>query len=655
LKNKITPKFLKRANTELGGKNFTEQQFVEKVLITSNYSLKEFSNKIGDLRNHIFKHLAGLKLEMDLGNRTKIIRLGRDPIKDKFFVNSDGKYPLSADRVGHNSKIKGRVDSKDTVAAKYQLGSQDSKNGVIEDIKGDRYPISKLTVIQQPMKGLISRALTASLLNKISFTAPDKHGQIMNFFAYHEQNRGDVHKTTERLKIKCQKTMLEVEGVILKAPTIHMGGDETMMRSPKEVAEGEWKVSDYKFFESPVRDPIKVATLILHEGRKGLAGQERGNITKMLSEVYNMLRKKGGFVYEGCIDGLSKDNFTVMSTDIIDVDDYHSKKKDAGYDLIICVLMGDEIDNNHTYKKIVSTGDSIKGVRTCCLNYATIKKGLKESRMQAIVENFTMKINFKSEGVNHKAVISHFPKDSMMIGADVTHAETESSSSSIAAIIGSVDDTFTKYVPIHASQNHRQEMISKFRSHVEKLIESYHEINNKYPKHIFYYRDGVSESQFQQVLNEEVKQTVDALHKFKLSGDTKVNCVIVQKRHTTKLFCHSKEDQVGRTKNTPAGTIADTVIVNARDRMEFYLQSHFACKGTARSTKYVVIKNDSDLSMADYEIATNGLCNNYQLAPKAVSLPAPVYYAHKHADRARCYEGGILAYDHERPLQRNVI
>lgn len=59
--------------------------------------------------------------------------------------------------------------------------------------------------------------------------------------------------------------------------------------------------------------------------------------------------------------------------------------------------------------------------------------------------------------------------------------------------------------------------------------------------------------------------------------------------------------------------------------------------GTSRPTCYNVIRDDSDMGADEIEMFTYALCFVYQRATKAVSIPAPIYYADLAAYRNRAY------------------
>lgn len=52
-----------------------------------------------------------------------------------------------------------------------------------------------------------------------------------------------------------------------------------------------------------------------------------------------------------------------------------------------------------------------------------------------------------------------------------------------------------------------------------------------------------------------------------------VTFLVVQKRHHTRFFPLKKEDEDGKNRNVPAGTIVDSTITHPKE-MDFYLVSH---------------------------------------------------------------------------------
>jgi len=147
----------------------------------------------------------------------------------------------------------------------------------------------------------------------------------------------------------------------------------------------------------------------------------------------------------------------------------------------------------------------------------------------------------------------------------------------VAACIGSYDKDHCIYsasikVQERSTKAQAVEMIKEFDVMIQDLLDVYYTHNKRYPKHIIYYRDGVSESQFRQVLNHEYTKLLEGC---KLRGiEPRVSFITVQKRHHTRFRPKNVNDpRINRKGNIPPGTTVDTHVVHPTD-YDFYLCSH---------------------------------------------------------------------------------
>jgi len=129
------------------------------------------------------------------------------------------------------------------------------------------------------------------------------------------------------------------------------------------------------------------------------------------------------------------------------------------------------------------------------------------------------------------------------------------------------------------------------------------------PTKIIYFRDGVSEGQYEKVLSQEVARIAGAWEEqlknakiFKKPGmRINVLAVVGVKRHHTRFYPMSKEDKDTRgNNNCLPGTLVDSGVTSPYYR-DFYLQSHSCIKGTARSTHYFVLR-DGDVGVKFNEL-----------------------------------------------------
>ena len=99
-----------------------------------------------------------------------------------------------------------------------------------------------------------------------------------------------------------------------------------------------------------------------------------------------------------------------------------------------------------------------------------------------------------------------FSKATIIFGGDVSHASPGSQASSIAALVGNINRSCTQYVARLSAQANRKEMIDDLKSMAREIMIEYFNSNggtsnpDSRPERVIFYRDGVSESQFQAVL-----------------------------------------------------------------------------------------------------------------------------------------------------------
>ena len=132
---------------------------------------------------------------------------------------------------------------------------------------------------------------------------------------------------------------------------------------------------------------------------------------------------------------------------------------------------------------------------------------------------------------------------------------------------------------------------------IERLND-YHRRRRCWPSNILFYRDGVSESQYGMVKDEELPQIVTACQECMPPGQIrpKITLLVVAKRHQTRFY-HKGESA---RWNLPAGLCVDSDVI-APNSFNFYLQSHDSPIGTAQNGHYVVIQNDSGYSARDLQ------------------------------------------------------
>ena len=236
--------------------------------------------------------------------------------------------------------------------------------------------------------------------------------------------------------------------------------------------------------------------------------------------------------------------------------------------------------SKHLYPEIKRVGDNVLGIATQCVQ----SKHVQLAKPQ-VCSNISLKINAKLGGINHvidSSVKSPvFREPAIIFGADVTHPSLiENGIPSIAAVVASMDANATKYCARVRAQRHEkqggaQEIITDLAAMVKELLIEFYKANWKLkPRKIIFYRDGVSEGQFDQVLVHEVRAVQEACMMLEKEYRPRITFVVVQKRHHTRLFCEDKRDASGKAQNVPPGTTVDSGITHPYE-FDFYLCSHY--------------------------------------------------------------------------------
>jgi hypothetical protein len=315
------------------------------------------------------------------------------------------------------------------------------------------------------------------------------------------------------------------------------------------------------------------------------------------------------------------------------------------------------------YSVIKRVTDLQLGIQTTCVSaekLSNIDWDSPNARMHCA--NIGLKLNLKGDGHNHNIaranIIELYDRvskkcDTIVIGADVTHplGHCATACPSAAAVVGSVDDDFAKFPGSMRLQRSKTEVILDLADMVmERLLDWADKHGDTLPDKMLFYRDGVSESQFDAVREKEIPALQEAYDKAygylrtKKNEDMrkgiypfKLTFVVVGKRHNTRFFPTNTNEQLSaKNGNVKPGLVVDQVITHPYI-MDFYLQSHQPVQGTGRSAHYFVLQNQMALEPNRLQDVTHAFCYNYARATKGVSYCGPAYYADRLCDRARAY------------------
>ncbi|KAG1256210.1 hypothetical protein G6F68_009881 [Rhizopus microsporus] len=302
----------------------------------------------------------------------------------------------------------------------------------------------------------------------------------------------------------------------------------------------------------------------------------------------------------------------------------------ANPQLIFCILPN---TGTPLYAEIKRISDTVIGVATQCVQ----SKHIADAKKQYCA-NVCLKVNMKLGGMNLFLPPTQIPfiaqRPTIVFGADVTHpAPGDMNRPSVAALCASMDARASRYASAIRVQANRTEIIADLANMVKELLKSFYQACGQKPERMLFYRDGVSEGQFKQVMDSEVAAIRAAVSSLDKNYKPTITFVVVQKRHHARFFPIEQRD-ADRTGNCMPGTVVDTDIVHPFE-FDFYLQSHAGLQGTSRPTHYHVLHDENKFTSDALQELTYRMCYIYSRATRSVSIVPAAYYADLVATRAR--------------------
>ncbi|CAL1700780.1 unnamed protein product [Somion occarium] len=493
----------------------------------------------------------------------------------------------------------------------------------VEVGNGALIPIELCTVVPgQIMRKQVPPEKTKDVLEFATKKPADRLASIRNGLGVLSYGQSEYVRQFG-LHVKDTGGPLSVNARVLNPPTLKYGQNS---KQPTIVPrDGAWNMIDKKFFQPAT---IKAWVVVVYERQNRFRDENAKDMIAGLLEacaaVGIVVQDKQPLVFWENAQGTIADHLRKAGLAC-------NQKKGVFPNLIVAVLPEQATD---IYTAIKHFGDVSTGVATQCL------KSQKCTRAkQQYYANVCLKINVKLGGINtipdarSVSILTDPHNPTIVMGADVIHPAAHSEGRpSFTSLVANVDSDTAKYIADCRVQTSRQEMIDDLEDMATHMIDMY--INyrrnvekkpNPQPKRIIFYRDGVSEGQFRQVLEHEACA--------KMKVDPKITVIVVGKRHHVRFF-PKRPDEADRSGNCRAGTVIDRDIVHPLE-MDFYLQSHGGLLGTSRPAHYNVLYDDNRLTADGIQQLSFALCHVYARSTRSVSIPAPVYYADIVCSRAK--------------------
>ncbi|OLN96063.1 Protein argonaute [Colletotrichum chlorophyti] len=422
--------------------------------------------------------------------------------------------------------------------------------------------------------------------------------------------------------------MAKTQGSVLEPPKIQYANNLT---SP--MFSGRWDLRGKKFLVGN-RQPLRSwGILILENATKK---EEAAAFAQMFKQTYT---GHGGKVEK---DAIVIDTERANNNVAEAIASAYARIKTATKStpqLLFCIL---RFNNAGSYERLKKSADCRFGLLTQCVLARHVQKNQGQYH-----SNVAMKVNAKLGGITcripHPAgpgqnAPAFFKEVTMMIGVDVSHSSPGIDAPSMAAMTMSMDKDATFYSAAVDTNGYRVEMLSPLnaRNFLARLLPAWHKRMNHAapPPHIIYFRDGVSEGQYSQVLEHEVS-TMKAWFgdRYPQAKVPKFTVIVATKRHHIRFF----PQQGDKNGNPLPGTLLEKEVCHPF-WWDFYLCSHVAIQGTARPVHYTVLIDEAKMSPNDLQKMIYGQCYQYARSTTPVSLHPAIYYADLACGRARAHE-----------------
>lgn len=444
---------------------------------------------------------------------------------------------------------------------------------------------------------------------------------------------------------RINKHMLLVPSRILPAPAIAYK-NKVITASPADPShKGAWNLKGCKFMVEG-KAKKNCGFIVITDRFVELNSNMKDALKAFYQEVKNCgINFTGYAVYEVAQSGNSAQALQQLEDDVVKA---CRKFTDCNYVLVVLPQR-----NGPIYEAVKRATDLRAGMNSNCAvaNKVTKKRGPDYDR--AYFANIAMKVNLKLGGSNHVlGKGAELPPDTMLMGADVTHPSNISPGKteqavSVAAVVGSHDKWYSNFPGSLRNQKGKQEMIEELKEMCMERLEYYFKRNKKLPSHVLFYRDGVSESQFSQVIEKELSQIKSAVadaHQKWGFGPTlpKVTLVTTVKRTNARFFPHDEKTSEGNPAtamdNCLAGSTIDRVVTSSY-MFDFFIQSQqLPQRGTtAAPCHYYVLHDEFGYTSNQIQKVTYDLCHIFSRATRSVKLCPPAYYSDLLCTRGRCY------------------
>ncbi|TGZ81202.1 Piwi-domain-containing protein [Ascodesmis nigricans] len=491
---------------------------------------------------------------------------------------------------------------------------------------GEYYPMELCHVIEgQRCPFKLDDRQTADMI-KFTVERPDKRVAAI---------RQNVHSlgwdkdpVLDEYGMQISSQMLTTKARLLPAPKIEYGrgSKQAVMSAPN----GQWDLRDKKFVDCP-KTPLKSWGIMVFNSPRTITEQQIKQFVQTFIQVYS---NHGGQVTNKQPAIMYADSQKPVGVNIFSIFRETGTRNNMKPQLLMCILPG---KSQQPYADIKAYCDINLGVASQCLQTMHVL----QSKPQ-YCSNVCMKVNAKLGGSSNRlhtdSLIISPENPTFILGADVSHSAPGSHSTSYASMVGSTNLYGTRFAAVANTNGQRVEIINtrNMVSFVITLMRGFRISTGVKPRQIVYFRDGVSEGEYDKIVSEEIRDIRQACDQLESGYRPKITAIVCSKRHHFRFFPvdNFAHDQ---NRNPVPGVLIDRDITHPR-QYDFYLNSHKALQGTCRPVHYHVVHDEIQWPVERLQSLIYNSCFTFVRSTTSVSLVPATYYAHIASARARFHE-----------------
>jgi len=517
------------------------------------------------------------------------------------------------------------------------------------DVGGDRnnpraMPPEVCSILAGQRVKSLDAAQTAEVLKDAAVDPNIRRDRIQ---AHMANSKFDADETLRAFGVRVEPQMMQVDARVLPPPHIQYGGNASI-----KAQLGTWNLLDVKFHAPAQLVNWGVVCCIPKNQAENPRDGPEASLAEFISYFVKTAKGCGMFcnVPSAVVYQTNQPLDTVMLEAASRCGQAASGLNNFPCQLIMVVI---PTKPSPLYNEAKYVSDVTLGVPSQCVVAKNAGIGFFPKRRDQYCHNVCLKVNAKLGGVNSviKSADHTFEQNPrsalgwitdrpyMIFGADVTHPAPGSQAPSVAAVVGSLNKSATRFASRILLQEVRKdkigtELITELQKAIRELIEDFMAQNRGMkPERILMYRDGVSEGQFSQCLGYELPMLQAACRDLDPGYNPPITFITVQKRHNTRFF-PTTPGTGDRSGNILPGTVVDGGVCH-RTNFDFYLNSHAGLKGTNKPAHYCVLFDENGFSADSLQLLTYRLCYGYARCTRSVSLVPAAYYAHLAAFRGR--------------------